>query len=43
VHTLERDQREMATAVEDFWAAQPAPPLQQEGEIPMAAKVGWRR
>jgi len=33
VHTLERDQREMATAVEDFWAAQPAPPLQQEGEI----------
>jgi hypothetical protein len=33
VHTLERDQREMATAVADFWAAQPAPPLQQEGEI----------
>jgi hypothetical protein len=33
VHTLERDQREMATAVEDFWAAQPAPPAQQEGEI----------
>ena len=33
VHTLERDQREMATAVEDFWAAQPAPPPQQEGEI----------
>jgi hypothetical protein len=33
VHTLERSQREMATAVEDFWAAQPAPPGQQEGEI----------
>jgi hypothetical protein len=33
VHTLERDQREMATAVAEFWAAQPAPPLQQEGEI----------
>ena len=33
VHTLERDQRAMATAVADFWAAQPAPPAQQEGEI----------
>jgi hypothetical protein len=33
VHTLERNQREMATAVADFWAAQPAPPRQQEGEI----------
>jgi hypothetical protein len=33
VHTLERDQREMATAVAEFWAAQPAPPRQQEGEI----------
>ena len=33
VHTLERNQREMATAVEDFWAEQPAPPVPQEGEI----------
>jgi hypothetical protein len=33
VHALERDQREMAAAVAEFWAAQPAPPLQQEGEI----------
>ncbi len=33
VHTLERNQREMATAVEDFWAEQPTPPVQQEGEI----------
>jgi hypothetical protein len=33
VHTLERNQREMATAVEDFRAEQPAPPVQQEGEM----------
>jgi hypothetical protein len=33
VHTLERNQREMATAVEDFWTDQPTPPAQQEGEI----------
>jgi hypothetical protein len=33
VHTLERNQREMATAVEAFWAEQPAPPVQQEGEM----------
>jgi hypothetical protein len=33
VHTLERDQRAMATAVEDFWEEQPCPPAQQEGEI----------
>jgi hypothetical protein len=33
VHTLERNQREMATAVEDFWTAQPTPPSAQEGEI----------
>ena len=33
VHTLERDQREMAAAAEDFWTNQPAPPAEQEGEI----------
>ena len=33
VHTLERNQREMATAVADFWAEQPTPPAEQEGEI----------
>jgi hypothetical protein len=33
VHTLERDQREMATAAEDFWAEQPTPPVQRPGEI----------
>jgi hypothetical protein len=33
VHTLERNQREMATAVADFWKERPTPPAQQEGEI----------
>jgi hypothetical protein len=33
VHTLERNQREMATAAEDFWTNQPTPPAEQEGEI----------
>jgi hypothetical protein len=33
VHTLERNQREMATAVEGFWNDRPTPPAQQEGEI----------
>ncbi len=33
VHTLERNQREMATAVEDFWTDRPTPSAQQEGEI----------
>ena len=33
VHTLERNQREMAAAVEDFWTDQPTPPGEQEGEI----------
>jgi hypothetical protein len=33
VHTLDRDQRAMATAVAEFWAAPPAPPRPQEGEI----------
>ena len=33
VHTLERNQREMATAVADFWTDQGTPPAQQEGEI----------
>ena len=33
VHTLERNQREMATTAEDFWKTQPTPPAQQEGEI----------
>jgi hypothetical protein len=33
VHTMERNQREMATAVEDFWKDRPTPPAQQEGEI----------
>ena len=33
VHTLERNQREMATAVADFWKDRPPPLAQQEGEI----------
>jgi hypothetical protein len=33
VHTLERNQREMAAAAEDFWKDRPTPPAQQEGEI----------
>jgi hypothetical protein len=33
VHTLERNQREMATTVEEFWNERPTPPAQQEGEI----------
>jgi hypothetical protein len=33
VHTLERNQREMATAVADFWKDRPTPPADQEGEI----------
>ncbi len=33
VHTLERNQREMATVAEDFWNEQPTPPTEQEGEI----------
>jgi hypothetical protein len=33
VHTLEHNQREMATAAEDFWEEQPCPPAHQEGEI----------
>ena len=33
VHTLERDQREMATAVADFWKDRPTPAAEQEGEI----------
>ena len=33
VHTLERDQRAMATAVADFWKDRPTPPAEQEGEI----------
>jgi hypothetical protein len=33
VHTLERNQCEMATTVEAFWDERPTPPAQQEGEI----------
>ena len=33
VHTLERNQREMAQAAEGFWQARPAPPAEQEGEL----------
>ena len=33
VHTLERNQHEMATAAEDFWKDRPTPPACQEGEI----------
>jgi len=33
VHTLERDQREMAAAVADFWKDRPTPAAEQEGEI----------
>jgi hypothetical protein len=33
VHTLERNEREMATAAEDFRANQPSPPAEQEGRI----------
>ncbi len=40
VHTLERNQREMATAVEDFWKERPTPPAQQEGEILVCSADG---
>jgi hypothetical protein len=33
VHTLERNQREMAAVAEDFWKDRPIPPTEQEGEI----------
>ena len=33
VHTLERNQREMATAAADFWKDRPIPPADQEGKI----------
>jgi len=33
VHTLERNQREMATTVADFWKARPTPPAQEEGQL----------
>ena len=33
VHTLERNQREAATAAEEFWEAQPTPPSEKEGEL----------
>lgn len=33
VHTLERNQREVATAAEEFWKAQPTPPSEKEGEL----------
>ena len=33
VHTLERNQREMAMAAEDFWKDRATPPAEQEGEI----------
>jgi len=33
VHTLERDQRAMAAAAEDFWKEQPNPAPEQEGQI----------
>lgn len=33
VHTLERDQREMAKTVSAFWQAQPIPPAEQEGAL----------
>jgi hypothetical protein len=33
VHTLEREQREMATAVEAFWQERPIPPSAEEGQL----------
>jgi hypothetical protein len=33
VHTLERNQREMATAVDEFWKERPIPPAEQEGAL----------
>jgi hypothetical protein len=33
VHTLERNQREMAKAVEEFWDTRPTPPAEQEGAL----------
>jgi len=33
VHTLERHQREMATAVEAFWQERPTPTAEKEGEL----------
>jgi hypothetical protein len=36
VHTLERDQQEMAKAQEAFWKEQPIPPAEEEGELLIA-------
>jgi len=33
VHTLERNQGEMATAADEFWKERPIPPAEQEGEL----------
>jgi hypothetical protein len=33
VHTLERNQREMATAAGEFWEARPTPPTEEEGAL----------
>jgi hypothetical protein len=40
VHTLERNQREMSMAVEDFWDAQPTPLAEQEGKIMVGTADG---
>ena len=33
VHTLERNQRDMAEGVEEFWDTRPTPPAEQEGAL----------
>ncbi len=40
VHTLERNQREMAEAAADFWEDLPVPPAKQEGALPVCTADG---
>lgn len=40
VHTLERNQREMATAAAEFWKERPTPPAAQEGELVVCTADG---
>ena len=40
VHTLERNQREVATAVEAFWKERPTPPAEEEGELLVCSADG---
>ena len=40
VHSLERSNRQLATAVPAFWAAQPVPPAAAEGEVVVGSSDG---